>query len=165
VIRDDDGAVLPAGAVGEIWVRPPGGPAFRYEGAEARVDGDLVSVGDLGWLDDDGYLYISDRRTDLIISGGANVYPAEVEGALLEHPAVADVAVVGLADPDWGQRVHAIIEPRAHAAPAPAEADLAAFCRARLAAYKVPKSFELVDALPRDPSGKLRRSALRDARR
>lgn len=163
VVRDDEGAQLPSGEVGEIWVRPPGGPTFSYRGAEARTDGGLVSVGDLGWLDDDGYLFISDRRTDLIITGGANVYPAEVESAVLEHPAVADVAVVGLRHPEWGQAVHAIVEPADVGAP-PSTDELAAFCRERLAAYKLPKSFEIVDALPRDPSGKLRRSALRDER-
>ncbi len=164
VIRDDDARPLPPGEVGEIWVRPPGGgPTFRYEGAEARVDGGLVSVGDLGWLDADGYLFIADRRTDLIITGGVNVYPAEVESALLEHAAVADVAVVGLAHPEWGQSVHAIVQPEA-GAPPPAAEELARFCRDRLAAYKLPKSYEMIDSLPRDPSGKIRRSALRAER-
>ena len=162
VIRDDAGERVPNGEIGEIWLRPPGGPAFDYVGAERRVDGGLVSVGDLGWLDADGYLYISDRRTDLIISGGANVYPAEVEGALLRHSAVADAAVVGLPHPDWGQVVHAIVEPRPSSQVT--EAELAAHCRENLAPYKVPKSFEMVASLPRDPSGKLRRSALRDER-
>lgn len=160
-VRDDLGAPLPPGEVGEIWIRPPGGPGFRYEGGEARIDGGLVSVGDLGWLDADGYLFIADRRTDLIITGGANVYPAEVENALLEHPAVVDVAVVGLAHPEWGQVVHAIVQPGDSPV---TEDDLAAFSRDRLAAYKLPKSYELVETLPRDPAGKLRRCALRAER-
>ena len=161
-IRDEDGHAVADGEVGEIWIQPPGGPTFRYEGAEERINGRAVSVGDLGWLDGDGYLHISDRRTDLIITGGANVYPAEVEGAILEHPDVLDVAVIGLSDPDWGQAVHAIVAIGPDAGVA--EGALAAFCRTRLAAYKLPKSFEIVDELPRDPSGKLRRSALRDER-
>ena len=162
-IRDEAGTPLPAGEVGEIWLAPPGGPTFSYVGADARASEGAVSVGDLGWLDDDGYLFISDRRTDLIISGGANIYPAEVEGVLLAHPLVGDAAVVGLPHDDWGQRVHAIIAPRAgKSAPDPDEVD--AFLRTRLADYKLPKAIEVVEALPRDPSGKLRRSALRAAR-
>lgn len=163
-VVDETGALLPVGEVGEIYVRPPKGPRFSYEGAQERLlTGGWASVGDLGCLDADGYLYISDRRTDLIITGGANVYPAEVEGVLLEHPSVGDAAVVGLPDPDWGQRVHAIVEPR-DLAPPPRPEELQSFCRERLAAYKVPKSFEITPALPRDPSGKLRRGRLRDER-
>jgi bile acid-coenzyme A ligase len=118
----------------------------------------FASVGDLGWVDDDGYLFIADRRTDLIISGGANVFPAEVEAALTEHPAVTDAAVVGLPDDEWGARVHAVVEVVPGAAVTDAELD--AHCRARIAAYKVPRSYELVDALPRNEAGKIRRTAL-----
>ena len=108
-------------------------------------------------------MYSSDRRTDLIISGGANVVPAEVEDALSEHPQVADVAVIGLPDDEWGQRVHAIVEPVDRDDP-PGEEELESHCRDRLARYKVPKSFEIVDELPRSETFKLRRSALVDAR-
>jgi bile acid-coenzyme A ligase len=163
-IRDDGGRQVPTGVVGEIWIRPPRVPTFRYVGAEARLAEDgFVSVGDLGRMDDDGYLFIADRRTDLILSGGSNVYPAEVEGVLLEHPLVRDVVVIGIPDPRWGQRVHAIVEPR-DAARAPAGADLDAFGRARLSSYKLPKTYEIIDAIPRDTAGKVRRQALRDER-
>jgi len=162
-IRDDQGAALPPGEIGEIWLTPPGGPAFRYEGADERIRDGAVSVGDLGWLDEEGYLYISDRRTDMIISGGANVFPAEVEGVLLQHPDVGDAAVVGLHHQEWGQAVHAVIAPRDRG-PLPDADDVAAFVAERLVSYKRPKSIEVVDALPRDPSGKLRRSAVRAER-
>ena len=118
----------------------------------------FVTVGDLGWVDEEGYVFLADRRTDLIISGGANVYPQEVEAVLTEHPAVRDAAVIGLPDDEWGRRVHAVVLPVDGAAPSPA--DLEAFCSARLVSYKVPKSFELVPDFPRDESGKIRRSAL-----
>ena len=162
-IRADDGTLLPAGEIGEIWIRPPGRPTFAYLGAQPRIDGEFVSVGDLGRLDADGYLTIADRRTDLILTGGSNVYPAEVEGVLLQHPGVRDVVVVGLPDPAWGQRVHAIVEAR-DALAAPTGETLAAWARTRLSGYKRPKTYELVDAIPRDAAGKLRRQALRDAR-
>jgi bile acid-coenzyme A ligase len=161
-ILDEKGNDLPPGEVGEIFLRRSDpSPSFSYLGAsgpEPSVDG-FRSFGDLGWLDEDGYLYIADRRVDLVVSGGANVYPAEVETALSEHPGVADVAVIGLPDPEWGRRVHALIEPADRAHP-PSPDDLRAHCRARLAGYKVPKSFEIVDRLPRTAAGKINRSAL-----
>lgn len=167
LILDDAGQPLPPGAVGEIHMRPkvPTGPTYAYLGAPpARTTADgFTTVGDLGWLDEAGYLYIADRRTDLIITGGANVYAAEVEAALLEHPRLADLAVIGVPDPDWGKRVHAVIQPADPAAPPPV-AELDAHCRARLAGYKVPKSYEYVAALPRSEAGKLRRSALAEER-
>ncbi len=137
------------------------GRPYEYLGGGATKptpDG-FESVGDLGFVDDAGYLYPADRRTDLIITGGANVYPAEVESALHDHPLVRDVAVIGLPDPEWGKRVHAIIELVPGAA-APTTETLEAHCRERLAGYKRPKSFEFVDRLPRDDAGKIRRSAL-----
>ena len=162
-IRDDDGAPLPPGEIGEIWIRPPGRPTFEYLGAQPRIDGDFVSVGDLGSLDTDGYLTIADRRTDLILTGGSNVYPAEVESVILQHPGVRDVVVVGLPDASWGQRVHAIVEARDPLAALTSE-DLDTWTRTRLSGYKRPKSYELVPAIPRDAAGKVRRQALRDAR-
>lgn len=166
-ILDDTGRDLPAGEIGEIFMRRPDDPApqFEYVGAEApvRTDDGFTTIGDLGWLDADGYLYIADRRVDLIVTGGANVYPAEVEAALSEHPDVGDVVVIGLADPEWGRRVHAIVEPTDPAAP-PSPEVLDAFVRARLAAYKVPKDYELVDRLPRTDAGKINRGLLRAER-
>jgi bile acid-coenzyme A ligase len=164
-IVGDDGRDRPTGEVGDIYMRAAEEtqwPPFEYRGAQPAsvADGGFIGVGDVGWLDDDGYLYIADRRTDLIVSGGANVYPAEVEAALGEHPQVADVVVVGQPDPEWGQRVHAVVQPADPASP-PAPDDLAAFCRARLAAYKIPKTWELRDVLPRTDAGKINRGALR----
>src|SRR5262249_34571468 len=109
-----DGTDRPAGEIGEIYLRSAlsGGATYLGGAAPPSMTGDgFCSVGDLGYLDDDGYLYLVDRRADMIISGGANVYPAEVETALIDHPKVADVVVVGLKDNEWGRRVHAIIQP------------------------------------------------------
>jgi bile acid-coenzyme A ligase len=161
------GELMPVGTVGEIFMRPLAlsGPAYEYVGAppaQTTPDG-FTTVGDLGWLDIDGYLYIADRRVDLIITGGANVYPAEVEAALAEHDAVTDSAVIGIPDEEWGRRVHAVIQPRNPAAP-PGVAALDAHCRARLASYKLPKTYEFVHELPRTEAGKLRRSALIEER-
>jgi bile acid-coenzyme A ligase len=160
-ILDADGKVLPPGEVGEIFMRQPKaleGPTFEYVGASPppKTEDGFTSIGDLGWLDDDGYLYIADRRVDMIVTGGANVYPAEVEAALTEHPAVGDVCVVGLPDPEWGRRVHAVVEPADRAHP-PSVEDLDAHARERLAAYKRPKTYELVDHLPRSDAGKINR--------
>lgn len=163
-IRDPDtGADLPPGEMGEIWCLPAGGPGstYRYVGAEPRRTADgFESVGDMGWLDADGYLHLGDRRADMILTGGRNVYPAEVEAAIEAHPAVRSSAVIGLPDEDLGQRVHAIVET---AAPM-AEAELLAHLRERLVAWKLPRSFEWTDRPLRDDAGKLRRSALREAR-
>jgi len=162
-ILGEDGNELPPGEVGEIYTRPTAtdGPTFTYVGGahiNATPDG-FYSVGDLGWVDEEGYLFIADRRVDLIISGGANVYPAEVEAALHDHPALADLAVIGVPDEEWGRRVHAIVQPADPANP-PAVADLDAWARERITSYKVPKTYEIVDELPRNEAGKIRRSAL-----
>jgi len=123
----------------------------------------FVTVGDMGWLDEDDFLYVADRRVDMIVTGAANVFPAEVEAALSEHPAIADVVVVGLQDPDWGRRVHAIVQP-IDPAEAPLPADIIAFAKTRLAAYKVPKTVELVEAIPRNDVMKFNRAALTEER-
>jgi bile acid-coenzyme A ligase len=166
-ILDENGNELPAGVVGEIFMRTlnEGGPTFNYVG-DARIKAasdDFLSIGDLGYVDDAGYLYIADRRTDMIVSGGANVYPAEVESALYDHPAIGDLAVIGVPDDDWGKRVHAVIEPADPANP-PSVTDLDAYVRERLTSYKVPKTYEFVTALPRNEAGKIRRSSLADER-
>jgi bile acid-coenzyme A ligase len=127
------------------------------------TDDGFGTVGDMGYVDDDGFLYLIDRRTDLIISGGANVFPAEVEIALMDHPQIADVVVVGLQDPEWGRRVHAIVEP-ADAEHPPTLDDVRGFVKERLAPYKVPKSLEIVDAIPRSAATKVNRGALVEAR-
>ncbi|MFF5477702.1 AMP-binding protein [Streptomyces sp. NPDC012935] len=159
-VLDADGMPVPPRVVGEIFMRSPQDHArYRYVGAEARSHGDWESLGDLGWMDEDGYLYLSDRRTDLIVSGGANVYPAEVEAALSEHPAVLSSVVVGLPDDDLGQRVHAVVQ----APVGTAAEELLAHLEERLARYKIPRSIEFTDQLLRDDAGKARRAAIRDA--
>ena len=166
-VLDAGGADVPAGEIGEIYMLQPDdpGPSFEYVGAEPakRTPDGFTSIGDVGWLDADGYLYVADRRVDMIVTGGANVYPAEVESALSEHPGVHDVVVVGVPDEEWGRRVHAIVEPVPGVA-APTPADLDAHAWARLAPYKVPKAYELVDRIPRSDAGKVNRGALAAAR-
>lgn len=162
-IRDEAGHELPDGEIGMIHVRRPGqtAPVFSYLGdapSSTGADGFTV-LGDLGRLDADGYLYLADRRVDMIVSGGANVYPAEVEGVLTEHAGVADAVVIGLPDAEWGERVHAIVVP-ADSTEAPTEEELREFSRERIAAYKVPKTVELVARLPRTEAGKIRRRDL-----
>jgi bile acid-coenzyme A ligase len=161
-ILGDDGIELPMGEVGGIYMRQPQGVMSAYVGDAAPIpvtDDGFATVGDLGFLDADGYLYLADRRVDMIVTGGANVFPAEVESALSEHPGVSDVVVIGLPDEEWGRRVHAVVQPTDPSAPVPAE-ELIAWCRARLSPYKVPKSIELVDVLPRSEAGKLNRALL-----
>ncbi len=161
-ILDEDLNELPQGEVGEIYMRPfvHPEPTYRYIGAppaKTTPDG-FVSVGDMGYVDPQGYLFLSDRRVDLIIRGGANIYPAEVEAALSEHPDVADVAVIGIPHDELGKTVHAIIEHRPGTTPD--EPALRAWMKPRLTSYKLPESYEFMPALPRDPSGKIRRSQL-----
>jgi len=159
-----DGGELPPGEVGEIFMRPPAGTpkAYEYVGAEAKAHGAWESLGDIGWVDADGYVYILDRRTDLILSGGANIYPAEVEAALEAYPDVRAAAVIGLPDDDLGQRVHAVIEPAAGAVVD--EDTLRAHLKDRLLRYKTPRTFEFVEGPLRDEAGKVRRGALVAAR-
>lgn len=165
-ILDEDGADLPAGEIGEIYMRSPSSGMFHYIGGAPlpprTVDG-FSTGGDVGWLEPEGYLHIIDRRVDMIISGGANVFPAEVETALIDHPQIADVVVVGLKDDEWGRRVHAIVEAVDHDRP-PTEDDVRTFAKERLAAYKVPKSVEFVAVIPRTEATKVSRAALIDAR-
>ncbi len=164
-ILDEAGQDVAPGDVGEIYFLSGGGKGstYHYLGAEPRARGDWETFGDLGCIDVDGYLYLADRRTDLVISGGANIYPAEIEAAIDAYPGVLASIVIGLPDSDLGQRVHAIIEVRADAAPVDTDA-LRAFLGARLVTYKLPRSFETTTERLRDDSGKVRRSALREAR-
>jgi O-succinylbenzoic acid--CoA ligase len=130
--------------------------------ARAIVDG-WLHTGDVGRLDAAGYLYVLDRRDDLIVTGGENVYPAEVEAVLLSHPSIAEAGVVGVSDETWGQRVVAVVRLGESAGSPPDTAALEAFCRSRLAGYKVPREIRLIaEPLPRTASGKLRRTAVRD---
>ncbi|HEX9031249.1 MAG TPA: AMP-binding protein [Streptosporangiaceae bacterium] len=170
-----DGEELPTGEDGAIYFE---GGSFEYHNDPAKTAGAVndkgwSTLGDIGHLDDEGYLYLADRRTDLIISGGVNIYPAEIEEALVMHPAVADVAVIGMPDDEMGQSVLAIVQPaggpddRQAAAPfdeAALAAELIAHCKARLASFKCPRTIEFVAEIPRLPTGKLLRRQLREER-
>ena len=160
-ICDEEGNDLPTGEIGDVWMRPVGRdtPTYRYIGAEPETREGWDCLGDMGWMDEEGYLYLADRRTDMILVGGANIYPAEIEAALNEHPDVHSCAVIGLPDEDMGNRVHAIVQ----GSPA-SEDELRSFLGDRLVGYKVPRTFEFVDEALRDDAGKMRRSALRSER-
>jgi bile acid-coenzyme A ligase len=158
-VLDDDGNACPPGVVGEIYMRPtPGrGPTYRYIGATAKTRDGWDSLGDLGYFDEDGFLYLADRRVDMFTVGGRNVYPAEIESALSAHPKVLSCLVVGVPHDDLGQVPHAIVQ-----ADGLHEADIRAFLSERIASYKVPRSVEFTDTPLRDDAGKARRSAVRD---
>ena len=164
IVVDEAGKVLPPGEVGEIFMRPleGAGTTYRYIGAEAKsLDGGWESLGDMGYLDEDGYLYLTDRLSDMILSGGANIYPAEVEAAIDAYPGVQSSAVIGLPDEDMGARLHAVIcRPEG----AVEEADMLAHLNTMLVRYKIPKSFEYVSEAVRDDAGKVRRKTLREER-
>ncbi|MBW2291460.1 MAG: AMP-binding protein [Deltaproteobacteria bacterium] len=162
-ILDEAGRPLPPGTMGEIYMMPERGPGstYAYVGAEARVTEDgWESVGDMGYLDDEGYLYLGDRRSDMILSGGRNIYPAEIEAAIDSFPGVQSSAVIGLPDDDLGQAIHAILECEVEID----ESAVLEHLAEHLAHYKVPRSLEFVRERLRDDAGKLRRSALRAAR-
>jgi bile acid-coenzyme A ligase len=160
---DADGNQLPAGEIGEVYMRRPEGmpPSYHYRGASARtLPGGWESLGDIGYFDADGYLYLADRRTDMILVGGSNVYPAEIEAALDEHPLVASSAVIGLPDEEMGNQIHAIVQPR----PGLTEAALREHLKGMLVTYKQPRTYEFVADNIRDDAGKVRRTQLRDER-
>ncbi|MDN5919829.1 MAG: AMP-binding protein [Pseudonocardia sp.] len=161
----EDGRELPIGETGEIWMRSADGrPTYRYLGATARERDGWESLGDMGHFDDDGYLHLADRRSDMILVGGANVYPAEIEAALDGHPDALGSAVVGLPDDDYGQVVHAIVHVADDADTGAVEAALRAHLTERLAPYKTPRTYEFVHHPLRDDAGKVRRGALREDR-
>ena len=166
-ILDEDGNEVPAGQTGLVYMRM-GQSSFDYHKSEQKTResrvGDLFTVGDIGYLDEDGYLFLCDRKSDLIISGGVNIYPAEIEGELQMHPAVADVAVFGVPDEQWGEAIKAVIQPADGVTPSDElTEDIRAFAASRLAKYKLPKTVEYIDELPRDDNGKLYKRKLRDA--
>jgi len=163
-VVDDDGKELPRGEIGEIYMLPEGGQGstYHYVGAEVRdMAGGWESLGDMGYMDEEGYLFLTDRRTDMILSGGANIYPAEVEAAIDSCPGVRSSAVIGLPDRDMGNLVHAVVD-------APAgdvtEERLLAHLADSLVRYKIPRTIEFVTEPVRDDAGKTRRTALRAAR-
>jgi long-chain acyl-CoA synthetase len=170
IIGDETGAPLAAGEVGLVYIKAPPTGQFRYFKDDAKTDstyrGGYFALGDIGYLDDDGYLFVTDRNANLIISGGVNVYPAEVDAALLEHPAVGDAAVIGVPDPEWGESVLAVVELRDGIEASDAlAAELIEHCRARLAHFKCPRFVEFTDQLPREDNGKIYKRRLRDAYR
>ena len=171
-VRDDAGKDLPAGVTGQLWFRDRLGRDFAYhkdpdKTAKAHQEPGVYTFGDIGRVDEDGYLFLSDRKIDMIISGGVNIYPAEIEGVLVTHPAVADAAVFGIPDDEFGEQVKAAVELMPGAGDDTGAADgvvaeLVALCRDKLAGFKVPKSFDIVETLPRTPTGKLQKRRLRD---
>lgn len=164
-ILDQSGQECSPGQTGEIFTRPLRDTvSYEYIGSERAkcTDDGFVSVGDLGWTDEKGYLFVADRRVDMIVSGGVNIYPAEIEAALSQHPAVADAVVIGLRDPELGRRIHAIVEPARGFTVTPEQ--LLKHCAERLSLAKVPRTLEFVAGLPRNDAGKIRRSLLLEER-
>jgi long-chain acyl-CoA synthetase len=164
LIVDDEGRELPAGQPGRIFVRRPG-RGFRYHNADektraAHLKPGVFTYGEIGYVDSDGYLYLTGRANDMIITGGVNVYPAEVEAVLLRHPDVRDVAVIGVPDDEYGERVTALVELHDPAREPPWTA-LDEHCRRSLAGFKVPRQYRAVAALPRESTGKIRKDRLR----
>ena len=166
-ILDSDGNPCPAYQPGTIYLKVLDGSDFEYFNDPAKTDaahhGTHFTVGDVGYLDDDGFLFLTDRSADLIVRGGVNIYPAEAEAVLLQHPAVRDVAVVGVPSAEWGEEVKGVVE-HGFGEPAPPELaqELIEFCQARLARFKCPRSIDIVDKLPRSDNGKLYKRRLRE---
>jgi long-chain acyl-CoA synthetase len=162
-ILDDAGRELPPGEAGEVFVRSTYVPDFTYQGLDAVrrevARGDLVTVGDVGWLDAEGYLYLCDRKRDMVISGGVNIYPAEIEAALVAHPAVKDCAVFGIPDEEFGESLCAHVELQPGNAATAAE--IQAFLAQHIAKFKIPNRIVFATALPREDSGKIFKRKLR----
>jgi long-chain acyl-CoA synthetase len=166
-VADEDGNDLPPNEVGLVFLQAPAATKFDYYGDEEKTSGafrgDYFTLGDMGYMDDEGFLYLTDRTANLIISGGVNIYPAEVDAVLLEHPAVGDVATIGVPDDDWGEAVKAVVQP-AEGVQGTDElaAELMAFCRDHLAHFKCPRSVDFVSELPREDTGKIFKRKLRE---
>ncbi len=167
-VLDDDGTPRPTGESGTIWMHSLMGADFEYHNdpaktAESHRDGGWFTTGDVGWLDEEGYLHLSDRKIDMIISGGVNIYPAEIEGVLATHPAVDDAAVFGVPDEEFGEQVKAAVQlVEGHDASEATTESIRGHVREHLAGYKVPRSVDYVTQLPRTPTGKLAKRLLRD---
>ncbi|MFD7032618.1 acyl-CoA synthetase [Streptomyces sp. NPDC059917] len=165
-VFDDDGNRLPAGELGTVYMKmSTGGFSYHKDEGKTRKNriGDFFTVGDLGLMDEEGYLFLRDRKIDMIISGGVNIYPAEIESALLTHPAVADAAAFGIPNGDWGEEVKAVVEAAEGHEPGEAlAAAILAHCEQQLAAFKRPRTVEFIETMPRDPNGKLYKRRLRD---
>ncbi|TDC47291.1 acyl-CoA synthetase [Actinomadura sp. KC345] len=166
LVVDDDGEPVPAGTHGTIYMKMAG-VEFEYKGDKEKTEKnrlkDFFTVGDIGYLTDDGFLFLSDRKSDMIISGGANIYPAEIENEITLHPKVADVAVFGIPDEEWGEQIKAVVEPAEGVEPGKELADeILASLEGRLARMKWPKSIDFIETMPREPNGKLLKRKLRD---
>ena len=165
-ILDEEGNRLPPGQEGNIYFK--GAASFEYKGdpektAEIRRPGGLATLGDVGYLDEEGYLFLTDRKSYMIISGGVNIYPREIEDALITHPQVADVAVFGIPNEDFGEEVKAVIQPMPGVSGSPElERELLEYCRESIAHFKCPRSVDFQAELPRLPTGKLYKRLLRD---
>jgi len=165
-ILDEQGRECPAGVAGDIYMRVPPGAGFEYykdptKTAANRRDG-FFTMGDHGYFDDEGYLFLTGRNAETIISGGVNIYPQEIDNALIQHPAVEDAATVGIPHDEWGEQVRAVILLKAGHAPTPALAEeILGFARGALAAYKIPRGLDFVDSLPRSEAGKIQRNKVR----
>jgi len=168
MIGDEDGQPLPPDEIGLVYIKSPPGAAFDYFNDPDKTDrsyrGDYFTLGDVGYLDQDGFLFLTDRSADLIISGGVNIYPAEVDAVLLDHPAVGDAATIGVPDAEWGESVTSVVELQPGVEPSDALADeLIEFCRSRLAHFKCPRTVDFVDLLPRQDNGKIYKRRLRES--
>ncbi|HYU67328.1 MAG TPA: AMP-binding protein, partial [Jatrophihabitantaceae bacterium] len=165
LVVDDDGRELPAGTEGRLFFEDATGRGIVYPGdpaktAEAHLRPGVFTLGEIGYITDDGFVYITDRFTDMVVSGGANIYPAESEQVLMDHPDVADVAVIGVPNPDMGEEVKALVVPVDPSSPPRADS-LIAWCRERLSSYKCPRTVDFVDNVGRTAMGKVDKRALR----
>jgi acyl-CoA synthetase (AMP-forming)/AMP-acid ligase II len=162
-ILDDDGNDVPIGEPGELWIRSAGiidGYFNNPRATEQNRRGDFFTVGDVAWMDDEGFLYVCDRKTDMVISGGVNIYPAEIEAVIAEHPAVEDVAVIGVPDEEWGEALQALVKVRPGMSVT--EPEIIDLVGSRLASFKRPRAVDFVEEFPRDPAGKLLKRLVRE---
>jgi long-chain acyl-CoA synthetase len=167
IIGDEEGTEVARGDVGLVFIKAPAAARFEYykdaEQTSKTFRGDYFTLGDMGYMDEDGFLFLTDRTANLIISGGVNIYPAEVDAVLLEHPAVGDAATIGIPNSEWGEEVKAVVELQPGIEPSDELArELLEFCRGKLAGFKCPRSLDFVDELPRQDNGKIYKRLLRD---
>ncbi|HVF31493.1 MAG TPA: AMP-binding protein [Acidimicrobiales bacterium] len=167
IIGDEEGVEVPRETIGLVYIKAPEATRFQYykdeEKTKGTFRGEYFTLGDMGYMDADGFLFLTDRTANLIISGGVNIYPAEVDAVLLEHPAVGDAATIGVPNPEWGEEVKAVVELQPGLEPSDELAgELLEFCRGKLSSFKCPRSIDFVDALPRQDNGKIYKRLLRD---